>query len=81
MKLNDISFYTQVDTRSDVTLIRRNFWDKMGTRKLRKSNLQLKQFDRSVIKVMGIFHGTFETKKPTEMIPIMVAACNKDHGL
>ena len=53
----------------------------MGKPKLRKNNLQLKQFDRTVIKVMGTFEGTFKTKKHFKMIPIMVVICNKDHGL
>ena len=63
----------------DVTIRSRNFLEKMGKTKLRKNNLQLMQFNETAIKVMDIFEGTFETKKRFEMIPITVAACNKDH--
>lgn len=61
VKLNGITFAIQVDMGSDVTLMPRNFWEKMGKSKLRKSNLNLKQFDGSVIKTLGSFKGTFET--------------------
>ena len=47
IKLNDLSFHMKVDTGSNVTLIRRNFVEKMRKQRLRKSYLQLKQFDRN----------------------------------
>ena len=53
----------------------------MSKPKMRKSNLQLKQFNGTLIKVVAIFEGTFETKKRFEMIPHTVIVCNKDHGL
>ena len=53
----------------------------MDKSNLRKSNIQRKQFDGTIFKIMGIFEGTFKTKKHFEMIHIMVVACNKDHGL
>ena len=71
----------KVQTKNAVTLIPKNFWEKKGKLKLRKSNLQLKQFNRIVIKIMGAFEETFKTKKHFEMIPIIVVACNKDQGL
>ena len=49
--------------KRDVTLIPRNFWEKMDKSKLRKRNLLLEQFDGTVIKVISIFEGRFETKK------------------
>ena len=79
VKMNGLFFHMQVDRRSYVTLIPRNFWEKMCQPKLRKSNLLLKQFDGIVIKVMDTFEGIFETKKHFKKIPIMVAAWNKDH--
>ena len=42
--------------------------------------MQLKQFD-GIIKTLGTFEGTFETKNRFEIIPIRVMACTKDHGL
>ena len=53
----------------------------MDKLKLRKSNLRWKQFDGTVIKVMGNFKITFETKKHFEMTPITRVSSNKDHGL
>ena len=41
----------------------------------------MKQFDGKVIKLMGTFEGTFETKMRFEIIQITVVACNKDYGL
>ena len=78
--LNGRFYHMQDDPWSDVTLMPRRFWEKMGKPKLKKSNLQLKQFDRTVIKVMGAFEETFETKKRFEMIPTTAVTCNKDHG-
>ena len=49
--------------------------------KSRKHNLQLKQFDGTVIKAMGTFERTFEAKKRFKIIPITIVPCNKDHGL
>ena len=43
--------------------------------------MQLKQFDGTIIKTLGTFEGTFETKNRFEIIPITVVACTKDHGL
>ena len=30
---------------------------------------------------LGTFEGTFETKNHSEIIPVTVVACTKDHGL
>ena len=49
--------------------------------RLKKSTLQLKQFDGTIIKTLGTFEGTFETKNRFEIIPITVVACTKNHGL
>ena len=73
--------HMEIDAGSDVILVRRNFLQRRGKQKMRKSDHQLKQFDITVIKLMGTFEGTFETKKRFEMVPITVVACNKDHGL
>ena len=71
----------QVDTSSGITLISVNFWQDLGKPRLKKSILQLKQFDGTIIKTLGTFEGTFETKNHFEIIPVTVVACTKDHGL
>ena len=81
VKLNVIKFPMQVDTGRDVTLVPRNFWEKMGKPKLRKCNLNLKQFDGSVIKTLGSFEVIFEIKTRYKIIPITVVQCTKNHGL
>ena len=43
--------------------------------------MQLKQFDGTIIKTLSTFEGMFETKDRFEIIPIIVVACTKDHGL
>ena len=43
--------------------------------------LQLKQFNGTIIKTLGTFKGTFETKNPFEIITIIVMAYTKDQGL
>ena len=53
----------------------------MGKPKLRKINLQMKQFDGTLINIMGTFEGTFETGKYFEITPVTVVACHKDLGL
>ena len=71
----------QVDTGSDITLIPVNFWQDLGKLRLKKSALQLKQFNGTIIKTSGTFNSTFETKNQFEIIPITVIACTKDHEL
>ena len=81
VKINGKYFHTQVDTGSDITLIPVNFGQGLGKPRLKKSPLQLKQFDGIIIKTLGTFEGTFETKNRFESIHITVIACTKDHGL
>ena len=64
----------RVYTGSDVTFILGNSREKIGKPKLRKSNLQFKQFDGTVIKVMNTFEGKLGTKKRFKMIPIKVVS-------
>ena len=49
-----------MDTGSEVTLIPRNLWERIGKPILRKSSLLLRQFDGSVIKTLGYFEGSLE---------------------
>ena len=81
VKINGKYFHMQVDTGSDITLIPVNFWQDLGQPMLKKPALQLKQFDGTIIKTLGTFEGTFETKNHFEIIPITVVVCTKDHGL
>ena len=54
----------QVDTGCDMTLVLVNFWQDLGKPRLKKSTSQLRQFDGTIIKTLGIFEGTFETRNP-----------------
>ena len=71
----------QVDTGSQVTIIPRNFWELMSKPKLQKCYLYLKQFDGTIIKVLGEFEATLETKSKINIVRIIVADCTKNHGL
>lgn len=71
----------QIDTGSEVTLIQKNFGECIGKPPLRKSSLQLCQFDGSVIKTLGYFDGSLELEGKFEVIPIIVTSCKKTHGL
>ena len=79
--LNKKQFYMQPDTGSDVTIIPKNFWVKLGYPKLRKAFVKLRQFDGSRITVLGQFDALFEAEKRFEVLPIIVVNCFKDHGL
>ena len=81
VKINEKYFHMQVDTGSDITLILVNFWQDLGKPRLKKSTLQLKQFDGTIIKTLGTFKGMFETKNLFEIIPITVMASTEDLGL
>ena len=81
VKINGKHFHMQVDTGSGIALIPLNFCQDLGKPRLKKSALQIKQFDGTIIKTLGTFEGMFETKKRFEIIPITVVACTKDHGL
>ena len=71
----------QGDTGSDITLIRVNFWQVLRKPWLKKSALRLKQFDGTIIKILGIFGSTFGTKNRFEIIPITVGEYTKDDWL
>ena len=81
VKINGKYFHMKVDTGSDIILIPVNFWQDLGKPKLKKSILQLKQFNGTIIKTIGTLEGIFETKNHFEIILITVVACAKDHGL
>ena len=53
----------------------------MGKPRLKKSNVQLRQFDGSVIAIMGYFEGSIELKEKYEVVPIIVTNCRKTHDL
>ena len=71
----------QMDTRSEITRIPRNFWECMGKPILQKSSLQLQKFNGSIIKTLGYFEGSLELEDKFEVIPIIVTTCEKNHGL
>ena len=71
----------QVDTGSQVTIIPSNFWEFMSKPKLQKCYLRLKQFDGTIIKVLGEFEATLKTKSKINIVRIIVAGCTKNHGL
>ena len=43
--------------------------------------MQLKQFDGTIIKIIGTFEGTFESTNRFKIILITVVASTKDHGI
>ena len=81
VKINDRNIKMRVDTGSLVTIMTRNFWELMSKPKLQKYYLRLKQFDGTIIKVLGEFEATFKTKSKINIVPIIVADCTKNHGL
>ena len=70
----------QMDTSSEVTLIPRNFWERIGKSILRKSSLVLRQFDGLVIKTLGYFEGSLELEDKFQVIPIIITTCKKKQG-
>ena len=71
----------QMDTGSEVTLIPRNFWERIGKPTLRNYSLLLRRFDGSIIKTLWYFEGSLELEDEFEVIPIIVTTCKKNHGL
>ena len=71
----------QVDTGSDATIIPNNFWRKMGSPKLNKSYVKLRQFDGSVIKTTGEFQALIEVDGKYSTAKVIVSDCCKPHGL
>ena len=80
VKINNLDLDMQIDTGREVTLIPINFWERTGKSTLQKSSLLLRQFDESVIKILGYFEGSMELEDKLEVIPI-VTTCKKNHGL
>ena len=81
VKINNFDLDIQMDTGSEVTLIPKNFWERIGKPTLRKSSLLLRQFDGLVIKTLGYFEGSLESENKFQVIPIIVTTCKKNHGL
>ncbi|XP_047143683.1 uncharacterized protein LOC105843294 [Hydra vulgaris] len=77
VKINDYNIKMQVDTGSQVTIIPKNFWELMSKPKLQKCYLRLKQFDGTVIKVLGEFEATLETESKMNIVRIIVVDCTK----
>ena len=57
-KIDNFDLDIQMDTGSEVMLIPRNFWERIGKLTLQKSKLLLHQFDGSVIKTLRYFEGS-----------------------
>ncbi|XP_047140948.1 uncharacterized protein LOC124816004 [Hydra vulgaris] len=81
VKINDYNIKMQVDTGSHVTIIPKIFWELMSKPKLQKWYLRLKQFDGTVIKVLGEFEATLETESKINIVRIIVVDCTTNHGL
>ena len=52
-----------MDTGSELTLIPKDIWECIRKLTLRKSSLQLRQFDWSVIKILGYFGRFLEVRR------------------
>ena len=70
-----------MDTGSEVTLIPKNFWECIGKPTLRKSSLQLCQFDGSFIKTFDYFESSLKLEDKFEVTPIIVTICKKNYRL
>ena len=70
VKINTFNLDMQMDTSSEVRLIPKDLWEWIGEHILRKSSLQFRQFDGSVIKTFGYFEGSLELEDKFEVIPI-----------
>ena len=81
VKINNFDLDMPMDASSKVALIPRNFWEHIGKPTLRKYSLLLHQFDGSVMKALGYFEGSLELEDKFEVIPIIVATCQKNHRL
>ena len=76
VKINNFDFDMQMDSDSEVRLIPRNFWKCIGKPTLRKSSLLLRQFDGSVIKILGYFEGSLELEDKFEVIQLVKRNCH-----
>ena len=70
-----------MDTDSEITLIPKKILKRSGKPTLRKSSLQLRQFDGLVIKTLGHFEHSLELEDKFEIIPIIVTTCKNKHRL
>ena len=67
----------QMDAGGKVTVLPKNFWERIGKTTLRKSSLELRQFDKAVIKTFGYFKGSLKLEDKLVVIPIIVTICKK----
>ena len=86
VKINNFDLDKQMDTGSEITLIPKKFWKCIGKPTLRKSSLQLCQFDGLAIKKLkkttfGYFEDSLELEDKFEVISIIITTCKKYHGL
>jgi hypothetical protein len=81
VKIDGVELPMQLDTGSQATLIPNNFWHRLGEPRLKKTNVRLKQFDGSVIGILGQFTALLESDSKIKVVDIAVAKCDKSHGL
>lgn len=81
IRINNVLLNMQLDTGSDLTFIPSNFWRKLRNPRLKKNLVQLNQFDGSVIETVGYFEADVEVKNKFDVLPVIVAYCEKNHGL
>ena len=79
--INNLNVKMQLDTGSEATLIPSNFWEQMGRPLLGKTTIKLRQYDGSVIETLGKFTTNLETEQVIKKIEVIVAKCQKEHGL
>ena len=71
----------QVDTGADVSIIPRNFWEKLGRPQLRKSTKTLRNYDNSTMKIMGNFSACIECESRFCVVDLVVVDVEKGFGL
>ena len=71
VKINNFDLDMQMDNGSEITIIQKYFWWRIGKLTLRKSSLKLDQFNGSVIKTLGYFESCLELYDKFEVIIIM----------
>ena len=81
LKIAGVEVDMQLDSRSEATIIPKNFWVKLDEPKLTRTKSRLRQFDGTEIKTAGEFQACVELRDRFTMTNVVVAECNKHHGL
>ena len=81
VNINNKPFSMQLDTGASLSIIPRNFWNKLGRPRLTQIQKKIRMFDGSELKTLGEMESVVECDGRVHATKLVVTDASKDHGL